>query len=50
MWRDDRVVVKHLAERGVVPDGIRISFWALHTEGDIELLAAALARQLAVTA
>jgi selenocysteine lyase/cysteine desulfurase len=49
MWRDDRVVVKHLAERGVVPDGIRISFWALHTEGDIELLSAALARQLAVT-
>lgn len=48
MWRDDRVVVKHLAERGVVPDGIRISFWALHTEGDIELLSAALARQLAV--
>lgn len=50
MWRDDRVVVKHLTERGVVPDGIRISFWALHTEGDIELLSAALARQLAVTA
>lgn len=50
MWRDDRVVVKHLAERGVVPDGIRISFWALHTEADIELLSAALARQLAVTA
>ena len=50
MWRDDRVVVKHLAERGVVPDGIRISFWALHTEGDIGLLSAALARQLAVTA
>jgi cysteine desulfurase/selenocysteine lyase len=50
MWRDDRVVVKHLAERGVVPDGVRISFWALHTEGDIELLSAALARQLAVTA
>jgi selenocysteine lyase/cysteine desulfurase len=49
MWREDRVVVKHLAERGVVPDGIRISFWALHTEGDIELLSAALARQLAVT-
>lgn len=49
MWRDDRVVVKHLTERGVVPDGIRISFWALHTEGDIELLSAALARQLAVT-
>lgn len=49
MWRDDRVVVKHLTEGGVVPDGIRISFWALHTEGDIELLSAALARQLAVT-
>lgn len=50
MWRDDRVVVKHLSERGVVPDGIRISFWALHTEGDLELLAAAFARQLAVPA
>ena len=32
----------------LVPDGIRISFWALHTEGDIELLCAAFARQLAV--
>jgi selenocysteine lyase/cysteine desulfurase len=50
MWRDDRVVVKHLTEKGVVPDGIRISFWALHTEGDIELLSAAFARQLAVAA
>ena len=46
MWRNDRVIVKHIAERSVVPDGIRISFWALHTEADIELLAAALAQQL----
>jgi selenocysteine lyase/cysteine desulfurase len=50
MWRDDRIVVKHIAEQGVVPDGIRISFWALHTEGDLELLGAALARHLKVTA
>jgi len=46
MWADDRVVVKHLAERGIVPDGIRISFWALHSEADIDRLAVSLAAAL----
>jgi L-cysteine/cystine lyase len=50
MWSDDRIVVKHLAERGVVPDGIRISFWALHSEADIDRLAASLAAHVAVPA
>jgi selenocysteine lyase/cysteine desulfurase len=50
MWADDRIVVKHLAERGVVPDGIRISFWALHSEADMDRLAASLASHVAVAA
>ena len=50
MWSEDRVVVKHLAEKGVVPDGIRISFWALHADGDVERLAASLEARLAVRA
>lgn len=48
MWTEDRVVVKHLAERGLVPDGIRLSFWALHGERDIDRLAASLAARMAV--
>jgi selenocysteine lyase/cysteine desulfurase len=50
MWTDDRVVVKHLAERGIVPDGIRISFWALHRDEDMDKLASSLAAHLAVRA
>ncbi|MBM4433781.1 MAG: aminotransferase class V-fold PLP-dependent enzyme [Chloroflexi bacterium] len=50
MWSDDRVVVKHLAERGLVPDGMRLSFWALHTEADIDRLATSLAARMAVRA
>lgn len=49
MGGDERMVVKLLAEPGS-PDGIRLSFWALHTTGDIERLGAALARQSAVRA
>lgn len=49
MWADERIVVKHLLEPGM-PEAIRISFWALHSEEDIDRLAAALARQLAVRA
>lgn len=49
MWGDERMVVKLLAEPGS-PDGIRLSFWALHTTGEIERLGAALARQSAVRA
>ncbi len=50
MWTDDRVVVKHLSEQGVVPDGIRISFWALHSEADIDRVAASLRARMAVAA
>lgn len=57
MWTDDRVVVKHLEERGNVPggpaggiDGIRISFWALHSDSDMDRLTASLAARMAVPA
>ncbi len=50
MWTEDRVVVKHLAERGTVPDGMRISFWALHSEADMDRIATSLAARLAVAA
>ena len=49
MWTDERVVVKLLAEPDQ-PEGIRLSFWALHQAGDLERLAGALARTLAVRA
>jgi selenocysteine lyase/cysteine desulfurase len=48
MWTDERIVVKHLSEPGL--EAIRISFWALHREADVERLCAALARQAAVRA
>lgn len=48
MWRDHRVVVKLLAEPGL--DAIRISFWALHTDLDIDRLAAAFAGTLTAKA
>jgi len=44
MWRDERIVVKLLAEPGL--DAIRISFWALHSEGDIDRVAAGFAHTL----
>jgi selenocysteine lyase/cysteine desulfurase len=50
MWTDDAVVVKHLDEQGVVPDGIRISFWALHSEDDMDRVASSLRAHLAVAA
>lgn len=49
MWTDERIVVKHLAEPDQ-PEGIRLSFWALHQPADLERLCAALARQSAVRA
>ena len=49
MWTDERIVVKLLAEPDQ-PEGIRLSFWALHQERDLERLAAAFARCLAVRA
>src|SRR6266545_1065813 len=45
MWREERIVVKHLSEPGL--EAIRISFWALHQESDIDRLAEAFARTLA---
>jgi selenocysteine lyase/cysteine desulfurase len=44
MWREERIVVKLLAEPGL--DAIRISFWALHAEADIDRVAAGFARIL----
>jgi selenocysteine lyase/cysteine desulfurase len=45
MWREQRIVVKHLSEPGL--EAIRISFWALHQDSDIDRLADAFARTLA---
>jgi selenocysteine lyase/cysteine desulfurase len=45
-WAEDRVVIKHVGDRSM--DAIRISFWALHHDSDIDRLAACLAKQLAV--
>ncbi len=41
-------MVKLLAEPGL--DAIRISFWALHTDADIDRVAAGFARTLGATA
>ncbi|MDP9274675.1 MAG: aminotransferase class V-fold PLP-dependent enzyme, partial [Chloroflexota bacterium] len=49
MWTQERIVVKHLSEPDA-PDGIRISFWALHRDSDIDRLAEALVRHAAVAA
>jgi len=45
MWREQRIVVKHLSEPGL--EAIRLSFWALHQESDIDRLTDAFARTLA---
>ena len=45
MWQEQRIVVKHLSEPGL--EAIRISFWVLHQDGDIDRLADAFARALA---
>jgi L-cysteine/cystine lyase len=45
MWREQRIVVKHLSEPGL--EAIRISFWALHQDDDIDRLADAFAHTLA---
>lgn len=45
MWREQRIVVKQLSEPGL--EAIRISFWALHQESDIDRLADAFAHTLA---
>ena len=43
--RWQRIVVKQLSEPGL--EAIRISFWALHQESDVDRLADAFARTLA---
>jgi selenocysteine lyase/cysteine desulfurase len=45
MWREQRIVVKHLSEPRL--EAIRISFWALHQDGDIDRLADAFSGTLA---
>jgi selenocysteine lyase/cysteine desulfurase len=45
-WDEDRIVIKLIDEL----DAIRISFWALHREADIDRLGASLAKRLAVRA
>jgi selenocysteine lyase/cysteine desulfurase len=47
MWDEERIVVKLIDEAGM-PQAIRISFWALHRDEDVDRLVAAFARQLAV--
>ena len=47
MWDEERMVVKLIDEPGI-HQAIRISFWALHDEEQIDRLAAAFARQVAV--
>jgi selenocysteine lyase/cysteine desulfurase len=47
-WDEDRVVIKHVGDQSV--DAIRISFWALHRDADVDRLAGVLSRQLAVHA
>jgi cysteine desulfurase / selenocysteine lyase len=47
MWDEERIVVKLIEEPGI-PPAIRLSFWALHKEEDIDRLASAFARTLAV--
>ena len=47
MWDEERMVVKLIDEPGIA-QAIRLSFWALHKEKDIDRLAAAFARTLTV--
>jgi L-cysteine/cystine lyase len=47
MWDEERMVVK-LIDEPDMPQAIRLSFWALHKEEDIDRLARAFAHRLAV--
>ncbi len=49
MWREERIVVKLLHEQGR-RDGIRLSFWALHSMEDIDRLVRAFERLLVAKA
>ena len=43
-WDEDRIVIKHVADEST--DAIRISFWALHRDGDVDALATVLSTRL----
>jgi L-cysteine/cystine lyase len=45
-WDEDRVVIKHVGDQSM--DAIRISFWALHQDADVDRLAGVLGKHLAV--
>jgi selenocysteine lyase/cysteine desulfurase len=47
-WDEDRIVIKHVGDQSM--DAIRISFWALHRDADVDRLGAALAKHLSVRA
>ena len=47
-WDEDRIVIKHVGDQSM--DAIRISFWALHRDADVDRLGAVLSKQLAVRA
>ena len=47
-WDEDRIVIKHVGDQSM--DAIRISFWALHQDADVDRLAQTLAKQLSVHA
>lgn len=47
-WDDDRIVIKHVGDQSM--DAIRISFWALHRDADVDRLGAALSKHLRVRA
>jgi selenocysteine lyase/cysteine desulfurase len=47
MWDEERTVVKLIDEPGI-PQAIRLSFWALHQDEDVDRLADAFAHTLAV--
>jgi L-cysteine/cystine lyase len=47
-WDEDRVVIKHVGDQNM--DAIRISFWALHRDADVDRLADVLGKQLSVRA
>ena len=47
-WDEDRIVIKHVGDQSM--DAIRISFWALHRDADVDRLGAVLSKQLAVHA
>ncbi len=45
-WNEDRIVIKHVGDQSM--DAIRISFWALHADVDVDRLGVVLAKQLSV--